>query len=390
MNHHIVTRTLLGCLFSMATLAAQRDWVVDGQTRPGYDFATVTEALAAAHDGDRILVRYTNYGYQESVWISKAVTVEGVGRPFFMPPGLLVRNIPGSKCVVLRNLEAATFLVTDCAGHVQFEHCGYLYSQSSGRWWVTNSTCVSLDDCQGRGVGNSPAMQTSNSNVTLRGCSLRGGDWQGQPPKGVGGSEGLSVSGGSVVLSRCAVSSGVGGFFWGWPTALSSNSARIVIAGGARTRIATLFGAFNTPPVVANGGTVVFDPRAELLMGEVTQGSIYGSAVVTEFSTDTLHGEVVTSGQSARLTLALESQRAAVNVIFCGLGSAPVALGHGAVWLAAAPLIPIAVVRTRPDGTVSCNIPWSTSFPRHDIAVVFQAISADGQFEPSTPFVLGL
>ena len=68
-------------LFAAALPATQ--WIVDQQNGPGTHFTTIGAAVAAAVDGDTIVVRTGTY--VESVTTGKALTILGSAVTWAMP-----------------------------------------------------------------------------------------------------------------------------------------------------------------------------------------------------------------------------------------------------------------------------------------------------------------
>jgi len=143
----------------VASLLLPTIWIVDAQMGPGAHFATMSEAVAAAANGDTIVVRAGTYA--SFALIGKAVTVRGEG-------------------------SAATRIVgTPAATAVQVVNSGGPVVLSGLRL-----------------EGGASAMLLLNSSVTLLDCDLVGTD--AASLAGIG----LSVTDSHVVANRCTFTGG--------------------------------------------------------------------------------------------------------------------------------------------------------------------------------------
>lgn len=115
-------------LVSSLTTAQSSVHVVDSNSGPGHDFAQIHEAVAAALDGDTILVRAGGYepfavdGKSLAITREQGVDVRVVGG------SVAVRNLTPGQRVVLRGLRSVAaaeegLVVEDCEGTVWLEEC---------------------------------------------------------------------------------------------------------------------------------------------------------------------------------------------------------------------------------------------------------------------------
>jgi len=108
-------RTLVGpaiaALLVASPIAAQTTWIVDAARGPGYTFADLPGAEAAAKDGDLILVRR---GVYSPITTSKGLTIVGEIAGIRMPPNttFTVRNLRAGSRFVL----GGSFLFIDGNG----------------------------------------------------------------------------------------------------------------------------------------------------------------------------------------------------------------------------------------------------------------------------------
>ncbi len=96
------------------TVAAQRTWIVDPESRPGFDFADLPPAIAASAPGDTIKVRgSTTRPVNLGVSTSKGLTIigEGAAHYYFGWPG--VHSVPPHQRLVVRDFSAFTGWTTN-------------------------------------------------------------------------------------------------------------------------------------------------------------------------------------------------------------------------------------------------------------------------------------
>ena len=198
-------RPLLLLALPMAPAAAWQGsvLVVDQVGGPGSQFTSIVDAVAAAVDGDVILVRPG--GYQPFVVDGKALVIEGDTPPGAGPSLIYtdlhptIRNLPVGESVVLRGFRmdaglapALQLEVRDCAGSVLLED---LHLSGGG-------PCLTVQQCDA---------------VVLARCTFDGKD---SVPAGETGA-GIEAAGSSLFIYECAISGGAGtdGFFTSWPIA---------------------------------------------------------------------------------------------------------------------------------------------------------------------------
>jgi hypothetical protein len=183
----------------------------------GGDHLTLTAAVAAAANGDTILVRSGVYIEPGLVVVDgKSLTIAGDypgvgGLPVVtIQPGLIVRNLAPGKPVLIQNLALtgapsspgnsnAPLILRDNVSHVRLQQCRFLGGVGS-----TNSTADGL-----------PGIDAINSlSVALVGCRSDGGEGHFGPNQGdVCGQGGpaLAQEGGSFVVYDSELRGGRGG-----------------------------------------------------------------------------------------------------------------------------------------------------------------------------------
>lgn len=206
--------------------------VVDRVGGPGARFAEIRTAVAAAAEGDTILVR--DGRYQPFVVYGKSLTVVADGPDaevtgevdFFSTTAINVTALSARQQVVIRGLKADLGIgVYDCEGSVWFDEVDVagasmctLGGVSGGH--VEDSTRVTFTRCALRGensgylVNGAPPTThgldvSEGSSVFLFDCLLLGGDGVYLGPT-VGGA-GLRIEGSTVSIAGCTLQGGAGG-----------------------------------------------------------------------------------------------------------------------------------------------------------------------------------
>lgn len=174
----------LSPLFLTALVPAQRTWIVDAAGGPGVHFPDIPPAVAAAQDGDTIVVRAANVGYQ-TVLMTKALRIVGVDAPRLVPDAALdVRGISAGKSFAFVGFTfdpGPALRVADCAGPVILDglHGRPGFDNAFGLR-IDRSTAVSVSNCSLRGTQFQPVQPTAvsvvDSGVVLTNCELRGPD----------------------------------------------------------------------------------------------------------------------------------------------------------------------------------------------------------------------
>lgn len=176
------------------------------------DFATLTAAVAAAADGDVILVGAGTYaGFSitgKGLTIAaapQAATQGGV----VIQGSVTVSALPAQSAVLLQGLTVGGgMLVLGCQGLVRAQDCS-IWGYGGAPGWDS--------DCKG-GAGGIALQFTNSQWLSLTQVSLTGGEGGYvigggclSAPQGGAGGQGLWISSGSVSLYDCTLSGGDGG-----------------------------------------------------------------------------------------------------------------------------------------------------------------------------------
>ncbi len=144
------SRLLLLCVLLAGPVLAQRTWVVDLRNRPGTDFLDLPAAVAAAADGDILLVRGTPLLAPTDIYNAPIIDGKGLvitGADINNKPIVYgqwgISNLSASQKMVLSNIKFGTIemqfapvwslrptpyrglLATDVAGPLIFDGCEY-------------------------------------------------------------------------------------------------------------------------------------------------------------------------------------------------------------------------------------------------------------------------
>ena len=238
----MATRSVVGfaiVLVLLAGRAAAGDvLVVAPIAGPGIDFIAVQEAVAAAHDGDVLVILPGDYDGQVLLenrqLVLAGVTGPGGERPRLA--GLLLSNLAADRATIVRGLDIQpTFFgpnsltVQQCAGPVLLEDCRVLdFGVQYDSPQVVDCDHVVFTRCTLQGPRGLPfsasaatpggsGLQVTDSSVTLYDVSATGGRgsdaellFSFHPPASVGGA-GVTVSGGTLFVAGCNLSGGAGG-----------------------------------------------------------------------------------------------------------------------------------------------------------------------------------
>lgn len=234
-------RTLMFSVALVGATSAQDALVVDANG--GGDFTNVIDAVAAALDGDVLLIASGDYtldgalGSGGPIVAGKSLTLIGEGPTRPMLAATSVVGVGAGQSVVLRNLE----LLGDVA-----DAPGLHVSASAGTVWV--------EDCRITGavgaglavlpetIPGAPGLEVDGANVFVSDSRITGG--QGADGQSFLGTTIFATDGGAGILATDAnvsvwdslVSGGRGGDFLSGPASVAANGDAGLRAGGS-TRV---------------------------------------------------------------------------------------------------------------------------------------------------------
>lgn len=227
--------------FFAATLAltssgalAQTMITVDQSQGPGFDFGNIPAAVAAAADGDVLVVRDGTYSNLLINGKSLTVVGEGPGVPHIQ--GASIRNLgPGQRALLvglkLTSAEESALQIKNNTGGVIVEDCVVIGASGS------HAPLLPVD-------GHAGAQIVNSTEVTFSGCTLTGGSGTDYSTVSIitigSGAAGCEVTGpAQVALFGCTVTGGSGGNSefdepeWGGfgAPAISCNSTELSVIG---------------------------------------------------------------------------------------------------------------------------------------------------------------
>lgn len=212
----------LAALGLSSLLGAQRTWIVDAANGAGTDFTNLPPAVAAASDGDSIIMRAGSY---TSANLNKTLTVLGQGA--VTVSSLTINGLTAGKAVAMAGLDTPAIDLRSNGGRIHIERCRVTQIVSGSTSiqdcrLVTANACafrvasvlrskVLLTDCTilPSTTGNPVAWTGTDVDAILIDCSVRGADavctFSMTPP-----SRAMSVNGGTLVLSgdACVIAAG--------------------------------------------------------------------------------------------------------------------------------------------------------------------------------------
>lgn len=203
---------------------------------PGTGHLTLPDAVAAASDGDIILVRTGSYLAGCTIDAKSLTIVADAGAAPLCYGAFVVQNLPANGNVVLQGMDSSYgrgLVVRDCAGSVRVSGCSFVGAESmpgtaSQAASVSNSADVAFDRCSLRGAlildgyGQSvldvaSALQASQSNVVLNDCVLSGAEGRrgyvyfSIVAPGSAGGPAIEIFGGELTVSGGSIRGGAGG-----------------------------------------------------------------------------------------------------------------------------------------------------------------------------------
>ncbi|MBL8900958.1 MAG: hypothetical protein JNM84_25220 [Planctomycetes bacterium] len=327
---------LLAFFASCASFAgAQQTWIVDAANGVGAHFLDVPPALAAASDGDTILVRA---GFYSNAVTSRGVTLLGEGSPTLVagPAGVgfdtravLLNGLPRGRSFVMRGfrLSGGTYSIgaeiRSCAGHVVLADLDVSTAFSGQSVQITSSADVTIVRSSLRS-----GASVHSSTVAFRETHCRGQAAFAWPSGAIVVYANSGLSAISSDVSICGGSfTGGAGILPGSPdqpgAAFSSCTTRIVAGRGIAFTAGAATGV-PTAAIVAEAGTLDLEPSIT--------ANVSGTATITRRVISALH--VAPTALGTTLTLELTTAPLDAYQLFASaLVDAQVHPELGALWL---------------------------------------------------------
>lgn len=366
----------------LATLTAQRIWVVDSMGGPGVDFTDLPAAVGAAASGDRIEVRPGAPGLAYGGFTtSRGLTIFGVGGQIQLGPNptITISNLSAGEVFSLSGFTTVRgnelrLRVTACAGRVHLEN---LHALEPGLFMpplpsihVTDSPLVTMRDVETFGA---PAVRIERGRVVLANCRL------GLSSIGLGAGTGLDAIDATVSISEPIFRSSIS------VPAIVSTRSSVRIGGSTAAVIAAgdaQWGVSGTP-IVTNGGSITVDPNVQLLASPASAPPITGTATVVFAPEPAAWTGAAHPGRALAVRASAPAGAAVVGIL--GLSAAPFALPIGELELQMAPLTTWFVGTTGANGAFATSVPLASALPRGLAFAVQPAVALAGNVRLGLP-----
>jgi hypothetical protein len=196
-------------------------WVVVDVPGPRGDFTTVQEAVAAAADGDVVLVEEGAVGFV--TLDGKGLTIQAEAGTSAQLVSVFVKNLAPTQAVVVRGLALSGIEIENAQGPVWIDDCdaGVLVAHASPKITLTRSSFVGLSggwDFPLHHISHpTPAIRAVNSSLAIEDCTVTGGRGADSglsmvgPVSGQPGDAGLELDGGRAWIAASEVVGGAGG-----------------------------------------------------------------------------------------------------------------------------------------------------------------------------------
>lgn len=313
------TRSVLfaaAALLLSTSLAAQRTWIVDRNGGPGFDFRDLAAGVAAAADGDTIIVRAGDY-HPGHLDIDKGLTLIGQGSVLVSPSaiggangfaGIFVHDLAADQPFAIRDIDLEGVFASP---EIQFENCAGVVTVQGARarlgprgealsmaFKFVDCDQVLFSNCFVRGAGS---MQIVRSRGSITACAIEGNN--GGP---------VLIQDSHITLASCAISSGFGGFAFGAPIHLNGGELRIT---RATVRANSSLVSPDLEAITVTGGTLILDPTASL--------SPVGNAPPIAGTANVIHRELVSLSADASATDVSLDLHTTTNGLFVTMLSFP-------------------------------------------------------------------
>lgn len=294
-------RTLSLFALLATQVAGQQTWIVDARNRPGTNFTDLPPAVAAADDGDKLIIRSGNYSAFST---GKGLTLLGegsvrVGDPLLGGTAIEVSGLARGKTFTMARLTAWTspwspnvIKLSGNSGQLHLQDVDIVHLGFVDTLGCLVRQCDSVTITGGRFTGR-PAIFAVDSALSVVGASLSGGGVCFSPPSCFKlASPGFEAWRCSSHLAHTSVQGGGSStpMFEPGP-ALELKDGTAILTGDAATRILGGISTFGVPSnaIVTSGGTLVADTGITIL-GENGGVPIIGTGTVVRRRVVSLSG----------------------------------------------------------------------------------------------------
>lgn len=291
-------RSILCALALCGTAAAQSTWTVKFGGGPGVDFTDLPSAVAAAADGDTIIVQQGALGVgATSFTTSKGLTIVGEGGAVNIETQawdpIIIQTLPVGSSFRMAGFSKAqeggvNVRILDCKGEVHLQDLEarepWAFFTTSPSIEILRSDSVTLTDVRNFGA---PAILVDQSVVSVVDCWL-----QIVPSTGLGGGAAIEATTSTIhiVQPHFSVDFGV-------QSSITAVGCSLSITGDPTSLIHNTNGDL----IFATGGQIELDPAVTLSTG-LGFSAFSGSAPVTTKALPASWTSDVHPGQSMTLT----------------------------------------------------------------------------------------
>ena len=368
-------------LFCAALLAvsagAQTTWIVNAGGGPGVNFTDLPSAVAAAADGDTIIVQTGPFNEGATPFTTnKGLTIVGEGGlvPIGTSAGapIEVIGLPATSSFRMVGFSrpsngALHFRIENCLGPVHLERLrcrefGFFFPTTPSME-IINSASVTVRDIVNFGT---PAMQIDSSTVSLVQCRL------GVTEINIGGGPWIGASDSSIDIVEPQFDTG-----FVIAAGITTDNCQLTIGGSSASTMSNPGGDL----VDATGGTIVFDPAVSLS----ASGSLFvGTATVTSADVPATWADNANPGQSIAITSS--APVGAFNFLALGAPGLLTATPIGTLGIDAAQPFVIAGPTVVPaSGSVSTALTIPASFALGSAFASQSVVLTPGQLQLSHP-----
>lgn len=343
-------------------LAAQTTWIVNPGGGPGVHFTELAPAVAAAADGDTILVQWGPFLTGVSGFsTSKGLTIVGEGRVFLNTQGtpVVIAGVPAGRQFRLAGFEAPRdqplrISVQNCSGEVLLDNLHAVepgpMPPSTASILVDRCALVTMRDVEAFG---NPAVQIDHSTAVLVRCRL------GITSLGLGGGPALQATDAVVSLSEPLLHTADG------HACITAVRTELRIGGSSAASIVGGLPAFALPgtAIQTTLGSVTLDPAVVVQSTPLSTPPVLGSALVSVQFVPAGWCEQAAPGQV--LTLHASQPANSTLLQFVGLPGpvAPTPFGSTLVLQAPFPVTLSAVVPSTVAQVVGTALPIPAALP---------------------------
>lgn len=294
-SYSLVVAPALALALSAATPAQGMTWIVDLANGPGTHFTDLPPAVAAAADGDTIIVRAGSYS---GFTTGKALMVLGEPNAAVQPPPTFwvaaplveIAGLGAGKTFVMKGITVTPVThpvginLVNNFGRVHLERVSSIHGfPSSSQAGLAASDCAAVTVSRGDFAGGA-GLVAVRSTLSLTDVTLRGANAAPRHTNCEYSSPGAILEASTVYLSRTSATGGSGlqAIFFNCPKqpAVSMSGSTVIVSGDSATALVA-GGGFGAAigAIVAVGGQLDVDTNVQLFPSGAPPIQSTGTAV---------------------------------------------------------------------------------------------------------------